>query len=82
MARMKFGSLDPSLLGAFFRVRRQARGMSQEALARSLSVSRRQLGQVETGYSLPSLETFAALCEALDVDPGEALRTTRRKQGS
>lgn len=46
---------------------RQTKGMTQQALADQLFVSRKTVSSWETGRNLPNLETLARLAELLDV---------------
>lgn len=51
--------------GRIVRRAREARGLSQEALADLASVSRSFLSEVERGSASPSLETMQKLADAL-----------------
>lgn len=48
-------------------------GISQTELARRLSITQSCVAHYVKGDSIPSLETFAALCEVLDEDPAYLL---------
>ena len=50
---------------------RRARGLSQEALAEKVGVTRQTVSKWETGESLPDLEKAALLAEALEVSLDE-----------
>lgn len=60
-------------LGRNIRALRQQRALSQEALADSAGLGRRQVSEIERAVSNPSLETVAKLALALQVRPGELL---------
>lgn len=46
---------------------RKAKGLSQEALAEALGVSRQAVSKWETGESRPDLDNLIALCEQLEL---------------
>ena len=48
-------------------------GLSQTELAKRLSVTQSCIAHYIKGDSIPSLETFAVLCEVLDEDPAYIL---------
>ena len=48
-------------------------GLSQTELAKRLSVTQSCVAHYIKGDSVPSLETFALLCEVLDEDPAYLL---------
>lgn len=52
---------------------RRSAGLSQEALAEQLGVSRQAIGKWESGTSLPSVENLQALAQALHVSCDELL---------
>ena len=55
--------------GSRLRQRREALGLSREALAQRLGVTRSAVGNYETGVSVPKEEILLRLLHALDVDP-------------
>jgi transcriptional regulator with XRE-family HTH domain len=61
-------------LGARVRERRQALGLSQEALARESDVHWTFLGQVERGRRNISLHNLLKIAHGLGVDPAELVR--------
>lgn len=69
-------------LGRLLRDRRGERGIRE--VASEIGISSATLSRVERG-KLPDLETFAKICEWLDVDPAEMLQirttTTKKKRG-
>ena len=48
-------------------------GLSQTELAKRLSITQSCVAHYVKGDSVPSLETFALLCEVLDEDPAYLL---------
>jgi len=58
---------------------RNAKELSQEALAHEAGVSRGYLSQLEVGEFYASLKVIGRLAEALNVEPAELLRLPRRK---
>jgi transcriptional regulator with XRE-family HTH domain len=65
------------VLGERVRERRQALGLSQEALADQAGVHWTFLGQVERGQRNLSLHNLLKLAAGLGVDPGELVRGLR-----
>lgn len=53
---------------------RNAKGMSQDALALEANVSRSYLSKIEKGVFYVSLNVLGRLAEALEVEPAELLR--------
>ena len=51
--------------------RRSALGLSQEALAEAVGISRVSIVRIENGDQLPKVETVVGICEALHVTPNE-----------
>jgi transcriptional regulator with XRE-family HTH domain len=58
-----------SVFGKVLREQRNARGISQEALALSADVDRTFVSQMERGIRQPTLTTLCKLSEALDIQP-------------
>lgn len=52
---------------------RRAKGISQEALAEQLGVSRQAVSKWETGTAKPELDNILSLCHILEVSPNELL---------
>ena len=44
-------------------------GMSQTEIAKKIGVTQPTVGQYLSGRALPALDTFARLCQVLDVSP-------------
>ena len=55
-------------LGAALRDARDARGLSQVDVARTLAVKQSYVSELETGARNPSFSTLLRLCDALDVE--------------
>ena len=54
-------------LGQNLRKRREAKKMSQEALAFDAEVERSRIGKLENGHLNPSLMTLTRICHCLDI---------------
>ena len=50
---------------------RKERGLSQDALAEKVGISRTHMSRVETADCAVSLDVVFAICDALDVSPGK-----------
>ena len=66
--------LDMKTLGRHIQRLREARGLTQEALAEKAHWSRGYLARVETGRYEPSLTMLAKVAKALRVPVAELLR--------
>ena len=58
---------------------RHAKGLSQDDLAYEAEVSRSYLSQLEKGAFYASLRIVCKIAEALEVEPAELLRASRKK---
>ncbi len=58
--------------------KRKQRGFSQESLALAADVSPSCIQHLESNRSTPTLITLLKLCEALEIDLADLLRTARR----
>ena len=63
-----------TLFGEHVRVLRQARGLSQEALALAAGLDRTYIGGVERGERNISLLNIQKIAQALDVSPADLLK--------
>lgn len=63
-----------TLFGERVRVLRQARGLSQEALALTAGLDRTYIGGVERGERNISLLNIQKIAQALDVSPADLLK--------
>jgi transcriptional regulator with XRE-family HTH domain len=68
-------------LGERVRARREALGLSQEALAHQAGVHWTFLGQVERGRRNLSLHNLLKLAAGLGIDPGELVQGLRPPEG-
>jgi DNA-binding XRE family transcriptional regulator len=59
-----------TLLGAKLRAARHTAKISQERLAQVARLHRTEMGAVERGTQVPSLQTLLICADALDLDPG------------
>lgn len=65
--------------GLALRVRREAAGISQEALAAQCGIHRTYVSMLERAVNVPSLTTIAALAEALGVRPYELVKAAEER---
>lgn len=65
--------LDYGKIGMRIRQVRKAKGWSQDELAKRCGISMSFLGHIERGTRIMSLETFVAICSALDAYADELL---------
>lgn len=65
--------MDYYALGQKIRKARKAHALSQEALAERVGISTTHMSHIETGNTKPSLATFVAIAEVLDVSTDELL---------
>lgn len=65
--------LDYGKMGLRIRQVRKAKGWSQDELAKKCGISMSFLGHIERGTRVMSMETFVAICEALDTGSDELL---------
>ena len=65
--------LDYGKIGLRIRQARKAKGWSQGAMAQTCGISMSFLGHIERGTRIMSMDTFAAICEALGAKADELL---------
>ncbi len=53
---------------------RQTKGLTQEELAARANISPTHLGVIERGVKIPKLDTFVAICNALEISADELLQ--------
>jgi transcriptional regulator with XRE-family HTH domain len=58
---------------------RNARGLSQEAMASSAGINRSYFSKIETSDTYVGLEIIAKLSEALEVEPAEFFRRPAKR---
>ena len=61
----------PWRIGYRIAKRRSDMGMTQEAFAESIGISRVSVVRIENGDQAPKLETVVQICEALHITPNE-----------
>jgi transcriptional regulator with XRE-family HTH domain len=61
---------------------RHAKGLSQDDLAYEAEVSRSYLSQLEKGAFYASLRIVGRIAEALEVEPADLLRASRKSKSS
>lgn len=62
-------TVDYDKIGLRISQRRHELKMKQNYLAEVTDLSNNNISNIENGHSIPSLETFAKICEKLDVTP-------------
>lgn len=62
-----------NVVGKNIKAQRLAQGMTQEALAEKMFVTRQTISNWETGKSQPDLETLSAISELFSVEPTELI---------
>lgn len=65
--------IDYRALGRVILHYRVLRRMTQEALADSIGLSAKFIGNIERGVGKPSFKTIACLCVALEIEPQDLL---------
>lgn len=71
----------PAEIGRRIRALRQARKLTQAQVAEAVGIDPSFYGQVERGTNTPSLKTFLAVADVLEVDPAELLPSRKRGSG-
>lgn len=71
--------IDPGI-GARLKACRNTAGMTQEAVAAEVGVTKAQIGHYERGYSLPSVKVLVALCLLYRVSADSILFANAREQ--
>ena len=81
-ARASAGCRDgrAKLVGENVRRRRQARGLTQEALAHEAGVALRLLKGIERGQRNPTVEMVGKIAAALGVHPGELFDDVQERE--
>lgn len=67
-------------IGAFLKELRRAKGVTQEQLAETLSVSRRTVSRWETGSNMPDLDILVEIADYYEVDIRELFDGERRPE--
>jgi len=66
-------------IGACIRVERKKQNISQERLAEMVDVGTTHISHIETGNTVPSIKTFIAIINALNLSSDELLRNHIQK---
>lgn len=73
-------ALDYQQIGRRIAARRRALGLRQVQVCEWCDINSNYLSNIERAKSIPSLEVFARICEALDATPDELLVGTARRE--
>jgi transcriptional regulator with XRE-family HTH domain len=68
--------VDYKKIGIRIAQRRKKIKMKQNVLAKKTNLSNNHISNIENGYSVPSIETFAKICNALNISPDYLLLGT------
>ena len=68
-------------IAAAIKARREAVGLSKNALAQKAGISVQSVSFIETAINSPSLSTFMRICAALEVSPDSLLRDALENVG-
>lgn len=66
-------ALDYSMIGRRIAARRRALGLKQVQVCERCDINSNYLSNIERAKSIPSLEVFVRICQALDVTSDELL---------
>ncbi len=61
--------IDKKLVGDRIKRRRKATGLTQEALAERIELSKNHLSNIERGRYLPTIQTMLLICDVLGQTP-------------
>ncbi|RHR10563.1 XRE family transcriptional regulator [Pseudoflavonifractor sp. AF19-9AC] len=73
-------ALDYGTIGQRIAARRKALGLKQVQVCERCDINSNYLSNIERAKSIPSLEVFVRICQALDVTPDELLAGTVRRE--
>ena len=68
--------VDYKKIGIRIAQRRKKIKMKQNVLAKKTNLSNNHISNIENGYSVPSIETFAKICNELNISPDYLLLGT------
>lgn len=71
-------ALDYSIIGRRIAACRRALGLKQVQVCERCDINSNYLSNIERAKSIPSLEVFVRICQALEVTPDELLAGTCR----
>lgn len=60
--------IDYKLIGARIKAQRNKQKLTQDQLAEMVNITTVYLSRIENGHAKPTLEVYAAICEALKCD--------------
>lgn len=60
-------------LGKKIQYHRIKLGLTQEQLGNKVNLSQKQISNIERAYSIPTLQSFVNICNALDQSPNQLL---------
>ena len=73
-------ALDYSLIGRRIAARRRALGLKQVQVCERCDINSNYLSNIERAKSIPSLEIFIRICQALETTPDELLLGAVRRE--
>ena len=73
-------ALDYRTIGRRIAARRRALGLKQVQVCERCDINSNYLSNIERAKSIPSLEVFVRICQALDVTADELLAGTARRE--
>lgn len=73
-------ALDYQQIGRRIAARRRALGLRQVQVCERCDINSNYLSNIERAKSIPSLEVFTRICEALDTTPDELLAGAARRE--
>lgn len=73
-------ALDYQQIGRRIAVRRRALGLKQVQVCERCDINSNYLSNIERAKSIPSLEVFVRICQALDTTPDELLVGAVRRE--
>lgn len=74
--------LDEQIIESFGRVlkkSREAKGLSQEALAHAIQSHATHISRLENGHKQPTLTTLFKIAEKLEIEPEELITRTKKR---
>ena len=74
-------ALDYQQIGRRIAARRRALGLRQVQVCERCDINSNYLSNIERAKSIPSLEVFMRICEALEATPDDLLAGTVRREG-
>lgn len=72
--------MDYQQIGRRIAARRKKLGLRQVQVCEKCDINNNYLSNIERGRSIPSLEVFMRICEALEATPDQLLLGTRREE--